>query len=504
MQRMFNVAATAVFAVVALVRSAVAAEPLVWQIDLVDGGRVVGPIATEAIEIRTEFGSLRVPIEKLTEAAPGLVSRADWLRRVDGLITALGDAKADARDRAERELIDIGPRVKLVVEQATRDADTERRLRARRVLRALAESKLIARPWPRQDVVMAAGQRFAGKITNGEIELLAAWGNVRVPLADIESLAIPASRRTIDLLGEIDVDRDAVSGGWSWDGGTLVAAKANRSRLQIPIAPPAEYELRLTIVPLAGRRVKGVDRDIADSLFLGIVVGTQQTHVAIDAFTDIGGPFAGFDLTDGKRVHDAPLHTGSLLDLGREAEIVVEVRRAAVSLAVDKKLVFDWRDDPKRLSISPAWTYRDSRFLGIGCHQTSYKVREFRLTPIDDAPPPANVKPGEWIVRLGDGSLLVGAPREKQTLSLREASATGDIQSTPLDQIKRFRRTADGQRVEVETEGDKPWHAMLDKDAAAATMQFDTRWGNVAIPLPTIREAQRSEAATEAKPPPKD
>lgn len=498
MKRMFNVAATAVFVVVALVRSVVAADPPAWQVDLVDGGRVVGPVATDAIEIGTEFGSLRVPIDKLTEVTPGLVSRAAWLRRVDGLIAALGDAKADVRDRAERELIDIGPRVKLVVKETTRDADTERRLRAQRVLRALAESKRTARAWPRHDVVIAAGQRFAGKIANGEIEVHAVWGKVSVPLADIESLAIPASRKTIDLLGEIDVERDAVSGGWSWDGGTLVAAKANRSRLQIPIAPPEEYELRLKIVPLAGRRVKGVDRDIADSLFLGIVVGAQQTHVAIDAFTDNGGPFAGFDLTDGKRVHDAPLHNESLLDLGREAEIVVEVRRAAVSLAVDKKLVFDWRDDPKRLSISPAWTYRDSRFLGIGCHQTSYKVREFRLTPIDDAPPPANAKPGEWIVRLDDGSLLVGAPREKQTLSFREASATGDIQSTPLDQIKRLRRAADGERIEVETEGDKPWQAALDKGAAAVAMQLDTRWGPVAIPVATIREGIRAEAEKEA------
>jgi hypothetical protein len=393
------------------------------------------------------------------------------------------------RAQAERELVEIGPRVQLAVEEAGRDADFERRTRARRVLRTITESKRRARAWPRQDVVIAAEQRFAGTIVGGEIEINAAWGKVRVPIAEVESLAVPASRKVVDLLGEIDIERDAVAGGWTRDGTSIVSAKANRARLQIPIIPPEEYELRLKIVPVSGRKVKGVDRVIADSLFLGVVVGGQQTHVAIDAFSDIGGPFTGFDLTDGKRVHDVPLHKGPLLELGREAEIVIAVRRDGTMLLVDKKGVFFWREDPKRLGVSPAWTYRDSRYLGIGSHQTSYKVTAYSMTPIDDAVLPAKVETGEWVVRLRDGSLVVGKAIEKQTLSLRAATEDGELQSTPVDQIRRLDLAANGEHVEVQMADGKTWVGVAEKDASKSSLRLKTRWGELALPVSGVETA---------------
>jgi hypothetical protein len=495
MRRLLGGLVACVLLVVVAARVAVAAEDLIWQVDLVDGGRVVGPVVTEAVEIRTEFGLLRVPVGKLTEVTPGLVSRPDWLRRVDGLIDGLGDAKAEVREQAERALVEIGPRVQLAVETASRDEDFERRLRARRVLRAIAESKRRARAWPRQDVVMAAGQRFAGKIVGGEIEIEAVWGKVRMPIADVESLSAPASRKVVDLLGEIDVERDAVAGGWTRDGTSIVSAKSNRARLQIPIIPPEEYELRLKIVPMDGRHVKAVKRVIADSLFLGVIVGGQQTHVAIDAFSDIGGPFTGFDLTDGRRVHDVALHKGPLLELGREAEIVFTVRREEAALVVDKKPVFTWKEDPKRLGVSPAWTYRDSRYLGIGSHQTSYKVTAYSMTPIDDAAAPAKVKAGDWVVRLRDGSLVVGKPTATQTLMLREATEAGELQATPIDQIKGLRLAADDSRIEVQMNDGETWTGVLDKTPANALLTFETRWGEVVLPVTKVRAAIVADSA---------
>jgi hypothetical protein len=477
-----------------------AAPDAAWQVDLVDGGRIVGPVATETLEIVTEFGTLRVPVDKLTEFTPGFVSRPELLRRVDASIAQLGDDKAQVREQAERELGALGPRIAELLQAAGKDEDLERRQRAKKLVAALGENKSVIRAWPRHDTVVAAGQRFAGKIATREIAIKAAWGTVTVPLAEIESFGMPASRKIVDLLAEIDVGRDAVVGEWTWDGTALVSPRANRTRLQIPYDVPAEYELRLKVQPVSGRVLRGAKEETADSLFLGIFIAGRAANLAIDAFRDIGGPFTGFDLTDGKRVASTPLHKGEVLRLGHEVELVVQVRRDSVVFEADKKQIFAWQGDPARLATSSQWLLRDSRYLGIGAHQTTYKIREFRLTPIDDAPTPENLKPGDWAVRLRDGSLLVGRPIEKQTLTLREAGGS-EPQSLPVDMIASMRLSADGKNMQIESAAKTPWSAKIDETLLKATVKFHSRFGEIGVPLGTVREASVAGSAETAEEP---
>jgi hypothetical protein len=244
----------------------------------------------------------------------------------------------------------------------------------------------------------------------------------------------------------------------------------------------------MKIVPLSGRVIRGAREETADSLFLGIVVAGRAVNVAVDAFRDVGGPFTGFDLIDGKRVMSAALHKGPLLNLGREADIAIQVRRDSVVCEIDKKQIFAWQGDPVRLETSSQWLLRDSRYLGIGAHQTSYKIREFRLTPIDDAPLPTDLKPGEWTVRLRDGSLVVGRPIAKQTLTLHDAEGS-EPQLFPVDALISLRMKPNGKSVEVELSDSKPWTAAVGGDNKLAALRIQSRWGEVTLPLSTIREA---------------
>jgi hypothetical protein len=305
---------------------------------------------------------------------------------------------------------------------------------------------------------------------------------------------MPASRKVVDLLAQIDVNRDAVVGEWTWDGTALVSPKANRTRLQIPYDVPADYELRMKVLPVAGRVVRGAKEETADSLFLGIIIAGRAANLAIDAFRDIGGPFTGFDLTDGKRVASTPLHKGELLRLGQEVDILVRVRRDSVVFEADKKQIFAWQGDPARLATSSQWLLRDSRYLGIGAHQTTYKIREFRLTPIDDAPLPESLRPGDWTVRLRDGSLFLARPIEKQTLTLRDAAGS-EPQSLPVDLITALRLNPDGKAIVIESTDDtlskKPWIGENDDDFNKAALQVQTRWGDLGLQLSLIQEAER-------------
>ncbi|MEX2186278.1 MAG: hypothetical protein WD875_05775 [Pirellulales bacterium] len=459
-----------------------------WQIDLVDGGRIVGPVLTDSIRIATEFGTLDVPLEKIADLRPGFVSRPEWQRKVDELIAALGDDKAATRESAERELRGLGSRVREVLDEAKLDADAERRQRARRVLASLPTGSGVARAWPRRDIIVAGDQRFAGKIATPHIDVAAAWGNVRVPLAVIEVLSPPASRRPVDLLKEVDLERDAIAGKWDWQGAALVSSPSNRARVQIPFAPPAEYELQLKVTPISGRKIRG--KAVADSLFIGVVVAGRPCYVAVGAFADIGGgPFSGLDTIDGKRTHLAPLHKGKLLELGEEAEMAVRVRRDGVQLSVDGEQIFAWQGEPQRLSVTPDWRLGDSRYLGIGAHQTTYKVSELRLVPIDDPMPPTNLKLGDWAVTLRDGSLIAGRVDAKQELALSEPIAGEDAKSIALGALRAIRLDANAKGLQLFPLSDSPPSASLGLAAGESSLSLETRFGRVSVPFAAIREA---------------
>jgi hypothetical protein len=128
-----KVLALAIFWLAACVADTAKAQgdaPLVWQVDLVGGGRLVGPVKTATIQLETEFGRLGVPISRLTEFTPGFVSHPEELRRVDASIEQLAADKAHVREAAERALHEFGPRAAELLQAAGRDADLERRQRA--------------------------------------------------------------------------------------------------------------------------------------------------------------------------------------------------------------------------------------------------------------------------------------------------------------------------------------------------------------------------------------
>ena len=59
--------------------------------------------------------------------------------------------------------------------------------------------------------------------------------------------------RPVDLLKEIDLERDAIRGrGWGWDGSRLVTAADSPSLLGIARPVPADYVLRMTAVRRSG------------------------------------------------------------------------------------------------------------------------------------------------------------------------------------------------------------------------------------------------------------
>ena len=307
--------------------------------------------------LHTEFGRLTIPVAEAHRLTPGLVSRPETERRVLALVEQLGSPMFDVRERAQRELATFGSRVRDILESLRSDDDPERRQRARKLLGEIGPQDTAGPPWQRRDVIVTAGQRLAGRVEPAALDVRTAHGTLKIQLADIETLAPPPSRRAVNLLKELDLTRDTVVGAWKWEGATLVSPKANRVRVQVPLEPPPEYELRLTVVPSKAASIR--KQQMVDSLFIGLVVGGRQCYATLNAFADRGGPFAGLDTLDGKRTHLKALHRGRLLELDRESNIVCTVRRqppgVSVALVVDEKSIFNWHGEPKQLGVSGEW-----------------------------------------------------------------------------------------------------------------------------------------------------
>jgi hypothetical protein len=467
------------------------AEPR-WQIELSGGGRIVGNIAIRQVTLQTEFGPLTIPLADVQSLTPGLVSRPATERRVLSLIEKLGSPSFDEREHAQRELKTLGSRIRGFLEDLRTDGSPERRQRARKLLAEIGPKDDAGTPWLRRDVVVTAGQRIAGRIAPAVLDVKTQHGELHVPMGDVESLAPPPSRRAVDLLKQLDLTRDTVAGAWKWEGTTLVSPKTNRVRVQVPIVPPPEYELQLTVLPKEGR-THG-KQHMADSLFIGMVVGGRQCYVALNAFADVGGPFAGLDMLEGKRTHLKFLHKGPVLELEREARIVCTVRRqppgVSVAATVDGKPIFTWQGDPKQLSVSEQWRLADGRYLGLGSHQTVFEISRFELVPIDEPIPPRQLDPREFAVRLADGTFVAARADDAQTITLRIGD--GERKLT-LGQIKSWRKASVPGATTVTLTNDE----VITGRVADQPIEWTTRFGRFQTSL--VKTTHGTRGAGESK-----
>jgi serine/threonine protein kinase len=187
-------------------------------------------------------------------------------------------------------------------------------------------------------------------------------------LDDIES-ELPS--RGVNLLPRMDPARDSVDNPWTVDGGRLISSENAISKVQIPCVPPAEYDLVVTASRRSG----------SSSFNAGLVSAGHRFVVSIDGF--ISNDMTSIDRIDGRQgdMNETRLKEKQFLD-DRPRTVVFSVRRSGVTTTVEGRRVVDWKGDPKRLSLSPAFTVPDERVLFLMTGSTSYDVTRLLLVPV--------------------------------------------------------------------------------------------------------------------------
>jgi len=180
-----------------------------------------------------------------------------------------------------------------------------------------------------------------------------------------------ASDAPVDLLEMVDLKKDAVWGGWARSGKAVVCAqKIQRARLQIPYAPPAEYDLAVTFERKDGN----------DALNIGLSQGSTQFVLTIDGWRST---ISGIGMIDGRWAdNNETTWRGTLLKNNRPSSAVCAVRKDGVTVTVDGKKIISWRGDYGKVRNLPEMAMSSPEVLFIGGWESVYVIHKMILTPV--------------------------------------------------------------------------------------------------------------------------
>ncbi len=207
----------------------------------------------------------------------------------------------------------------------------------------------------------------------------------RVP-PGASAISPPTMGNPVELIPLIDVKRDGVAGTWLLENGVL-KGEGGYARLMLPFTAPAEYDFRVRFSRQSGKAV--AQRVV------------HAGHAAMWLMGAFGNDLWTFEQINGQagRENSKAIKTG--LEDGRTYKSIVKVRREAVQVAVDGKLVYERATDGTDFSTVPAWAFPDPTKLGIGCQGTA-TFQQITVTPMAGSPavsPPvqgASAPPAAW------------------------------------------------------------------------------------------------------------
>ena len=185
---------------------------------------------------------------------------------------------------------------------------------------------------------------------------------------------------TVDLLDQIDLKHDVVGGHFDKKDGVLVADRD--SYVKLPLSPPAEYNLELTVERTAATE------DMP--LYIGYPVKGGTALLIVDEHGRRGGPSVSRVVPDfGAPSQETPVvHEGTLLRSKTPARLLIDVREKSVRVFCDDQLILHWKGDLKWLTKADQWQIPDTTVRELGAKRVTFlgcvvpfRISKMTLTP---------------------------------------------------------------------------------------------------------------------------
>lgn len=199
--------------------------------------------------------------------------------------------------------------------------------------------------------------------------------------AATDKVADASSARPQDLMALIDLKRDVLLGEWTMRDGTLHATEASRRQprqLRLPVQPPAEYDLLLSM-----RRPPGGAKSNIGFWVAVVVDDHHQAGVLVDqAGKDGSFRFWGLDAIDGRGALPNGTAARDKPRIGETpAKIAIKVRRGEIGVTCNDTAVFDWRGSGEQLSLPRGWTGIPSEPALLFVTHTEVDIYEIKFVP---------------------------------------------------------------------------------------------------------------------------
>ena len=195
------------------------------RIEMWDGTVVSGIVSVAAIDVETEFGSLKIPISRLVDFRPGLVSLPELKAKVNLLVEQLGDREFKTRESAHRELVEMGPMLAGMLMQLDDGGDAERKKHLVKIKEEVTsrleeedeEGTSSEAKVSEGDRIQTPEFAIVGKIVQKEFQVKSKIGDLRIMLSDVKradrGIAVKSQslRKTVSVPGTTFFQKKALS-----------------------------------------------------------------------------------------------------------------------------------------------------------------------------------------------------------------------------------------------------------------------------------------------------
>jgi predicted Ser/Thr protein kinase len=220
------------------------------------------------------------------------------------------------------------------------------------------------------------------KLPNPEALMVGSYGNAEFLIRSIELRPVsgvpqrlPAvNAEPVELLKQIDLDRDIVSGGWKRTGDAIQSSGVDFfSRVMVPVEPPEEYDIEVDVVRKGG----------SDDFYMGLVQGKTQFGVMLDA------GHSTYSAVQAK-IGELTRYDGAVFKDERPSTVLYRVRANGIDVRVDGRTILSSAGSLDRGSMFPQWGVPNKKVLFFGAHNSLYVIRRMKLIPLAPVRSPGN------------------------------------------------------------------------------------------------------------------
>jgi len=179
-------------------------DPKFIRLHLQDGSIIAGELSVENILVETDFGELKVPVEKIKSFTPGLESKPVFLARIEELFNDLGSNNYQARETARKEIVGFGLKIEQELRRHGDDGNAERKRHLEAINKELEEladeydefeESNVEKSWIRGDTIVTTDFTIIGRIAQDSFTVTSKYGPLSVQLSDVQMADRPVGEK---------------------------------------------------------------------------------------------------------------------------------------------------------------------------------------------------------------------------------------------------------------------------------------------------------------------